>query len=274
MLVDTFKPRNIFPCTVDEKGWSVRGSMSSLFGHLYEKLPVFTHDEMMRRKKCLNPEPAKEISRPGSSGSESSHYATPDDGATKHESKRSRATSIEPFARSRAPTRPVDDGDAGVVGEGTRARPIDLDRNSENDGRIEQPSATGLQLPDDAQRHPNNAQTTRTSTPQPGNMNSSSQTIGDPADLVNTSSDPRNAAKRRRLSTSHLTTRDHKRTRTPTSARSKSDRGHSMIANFANHITMAFRKEAFDAAAGWTNVTWSDINLVSVRGHQEKEVEL
>jgi hypothetical protein len=280
MLVDAFKPRNIFPCTVDEKGWSIRSSMFSLFGHLYEKLPVFTHDEMMRRKKGLNTEPAKVISRPGSSGSNSSHYATPDDGASKHGSKTSPATLAEQAAHLHAPQPAAEDCHAETNGKGTQASPIDVEQSSKADVAAQRAPHAGLKHPTGAQRDlsrpssSKDARTARPSSPLLSNINSSSQTIGDPADLVDTSLDPRNVAKRRRLSTSHITVRDPKRTKTPTSAWSKSDRGHSMIANFANHVTMAFRKEAFDAAAGWTNVTWSDINLVSVRGHQEKEMEL
>ena len=52
LLIDAFKPRDIYPCTVNETTWQPSRSMQHLFGHLYSDLPSFRHDqEMLRRRR-------------------------------------------------------------------------------------------------------------------------------------------------------------------------------------------------------------------------------
>lgn len=46
-LVGAFKPKDIYPCTVDTERWSEKVSMRSLFGHLCSDTK-FSHDEAMR----------------------------------------------------------------------------------------------------------------------------------------------------------------------------------------------------------------------------------
>ena len=53
-LIEAFKPRDIWPCTVDKVNWSAAQSMSFLFGHLYNAPCKFTHDQAMFRKKGGN----------------------------------------------------------------------------------------------------------------------------------------------------------------------------------------------------------------------------
>ena len=50
-LIEAFKPKDIWPCTVDKVNWSAAQSMSFLFGHLYETPCKFTHDQAMFRKE-------------------------------------------------------------------------------------------------------------------------------------------------------------------------------------------------------------------------------
>lgn len=50
LLIGAFKPNNIVPCTVDERGWSRARSMSALFGHLYDEPLICTHDQLMLQK--------------------------------------------------------------------------------------------------------------------------------------------------------------------------------------------------------------------------------
>lgn len=49
-LIEAFKPKDIWPCTVDKINWSAAQSMSFLFGHLYNAPCKFTHDQAMFRK--------------------------------------------------------------------------------------------------------------------------------------------------------------------------------------------------------------------------------
>ncbi|KAF2170147.1 hypothetical protein M409DRAFT_64497 [Zasmidium cellare ATCC 36951] len=48
MLIEAFKPKDIYPCTVDHKGWNSKQSMEYLFGHIYgARPPTFSHDQLM-----------------------------------------------------------------------------------------------------------------------------------------------------------------------------------------------------------------------------------
>ena len=47
LLIDAFKPQDIFPCTVIPEGWTFDCSMQALFGHLYTDEVDFSHDRVM-----------------------------------------------------------------------------------------------------------------------------------------------------------------------------------------------------------------------------------
>lgn len=53
-MIEAFKPRDIWPCTVDKMNWSAAQSMSFLFGHLYEGPCKFTHDQAMFHRKGVD----------------------------------------------------------------------------------------------------------------------------------------------------------------------------------------------------------------------------
>jgi hypothetical protein len=47
--VEAFEPKDIYPCTVDERTWSKEVSMKELFGHLcYDG--TFSHDQKMHEQ--------------------------------------------------------------------------------------------------------------------------------------------------------------------------------------------------------------------------------
>ena len=50
LLIEAFKPKDIYPCTVEEKNWDASRSMHHLFGHLYDDVPAFRHDRQMVAK--------------------------------------------------------------------------------------------------------------------------------------------------------------------------------------------------------------------------------
>jgi hypothetical protein len=47
LLIKAFKPRDIFPCTVNKRGWTMAHSMSFMFGHLYDSPLLCRHDQYM-----------------------------------------------------------------------------------------------------------------------------------------------------------------------------------------------------------------------------------
>ncbi|GBF62376.1 hypothetical protein TMEN_4916 [Trichophyton mentagrophytes] len=75
-LVGAFRPRDIYPCTVDPLTWTEGVSMRSLFGHLCSS-STFRHDNMMREG---NPRPSKRQRRASDAQSEvpSSQLSTAD----------------------------------------------------------------------------------------------------------------------------------------------------------------------------------------------------
>lgn len=74
-FVSAFKPKEIFPCTIESENWSEEVSMSNLFGHLCSG-DTFTHDNHMRdimAQKQPNPDAMSEdTNSQGSSNSSSS----------------------------------------------------------------------------------------------------------------------------------------------------------------------------------------------------------
>ncbi|KAK1817188.1 hypothetical protein LTR12_008378 [Friedmanniomyces endolithicus] len=52
-LIDAFKPKDIYPCTIDDANWTTDQSMSFLFGHIYTSGHQFTHDQVMLTKLGL-----------------------------------------------------------------------------------------------------------------------------------------------------------------------------------------------------------------------------
>ncbi len=62
MLLEAFVPRDIYPCTVDEKNRLSKSSMSALFGHMYSDRTTFTHDETMMKKRGDDTKSGKQVS--------------------------------------------------------------------------------------------------------------------------------------------------------------------------------------------------------------------
>ncbi|KAK1080033.1 hypothetical protein LTR33_005883 [Friedmanniomyces endolithicus] len=50
-LIDAFKPKDIYPCTIDDANWTTDQLMSFLFGHIYTSGHHFTHDQVMLTKR-------------------------------------------------------------------------------------------------------------------------------------------------------------------------------------------------------------------------------
>lgn len=75
-LITWFKPTNIYPCTVSED-WTPASSMSFLFGHIYPRAPLFSHDQMMLNKQgSIGPAPNR-LPQHDFPESPPSRYATP-----------------------------------------------------------------------------------------------------------------------------------------------------------------------------------------------------
>ncbi len=66
LLLEAFKPKDVFPCTVDETEWDAAYSMSSLFGHIYEKGQLFRHDCSMLSKLGFRMASREKITRAAS----------------------------------------------------------------------------------------------------------------------------------------------------------------------------------------------------------------
>ncbi|KAL2001680.1 hypothetical protein VTN02DRAFT_1401 [Thermoascus thermophilus] len=77
-FVSAFRPKDIFPCTIDSENWSEEVSMSNLFGHLCSG-DTFTHDNHMRgimAQKQPNPDAMSENTNSQRSSNSSSSSPT------------------------------------------------------------------------------------------------------------------------------------------------------------------------------------------------------
>ncbi|KAF2236078.1 hypothetical protein EV356DRAFT_444058, partial [Viridothelium virens] len=79
-LLALFQPKDVFPCTVDEKSWSLETSMQTLFG-AHCSSDVFAHDQAMLRKfpdrhAVVLKRPHEQETSDAASATEASHHST------------------------------------------------------------------------------------------------------------------------------------------------------------------------------------------------------
>jgi hypothetical protein len=94
LLIKAFKPKDIFPCTVNEKGWTMALSMSFMFGHLYDTPLLCRHDQYMLARA---PIARKAPKRTHSDVSQGSDTHTTDPNTKGRISTEERSRGIEPF---------------------------------------------------------------------------------------------------------------------------------------------------------------------------------
>lgn len=74
-LVDAFKPRDVYPCTVDEENWIPEDSVESLFGRFCSDT-TFAHDRKMEMLASRRPSSISEMDDYGSQSLTSSRAAS------------------------------------------------------------------------------------------------------------------------------------------------------------------------------------------------------
>jgi hypothetical protein len=235
-LIEAFKPKDIWPCTVDKANWSAAQSMSFLFGHLYDTPCKFTHDQEMFGKK-------------GGAAS-----AVPESASGTPETHVKRPASTNDLVGSNGPT--LKPGRAFPLASDTFSREQDGSHNAE----ASQTDSAQLVAP------PQSDHRTDVS-PAVAVVNEATRKrrrSDDHAPISRTPSvvppdDGAGSISNHSFSGSRAT---HDATHAGLSALSTAE------------YSEAWKQQAFEAALGTSSTDWNDITLVSVSGHQEREQEL
>lgn len=223
--------------------------MASLFGYLYDGVPIFRHDQQMLRKKGLVSNEDKLNLAPTSSTSSVSEYATPQAGRRGEQdaeggNPRSPSTERQQTAQVRGA------GDAAQSG-------------SEHDGRPS--SCTKKRKALDSDLRPAGSEAEEDSGSPVHTALKKTRTASE------FSADPTNPGRDRVNDRQSIPPDpDVSDTSSPTSDEIPTSRLGSSPAN----ARLAFRQEVYNAVLGIGGSTWSDIGLISTRRHRDGEEEL
>jgi hypothetical protein len=235
-LIEAFKPKDIWPCTVDKANWSAAQSMSFLFGHLYEMPCKFTHDQEMFRKTGG----AVAVVPESGSGTPENHvkrHAGMDESTkgnrSTSNSERAHASLTHSFLRGQDGARNAATSDTG--------------------------SSQLMALPQEDTR---------------GNVSSTITVVNETTRKRRRSDD--HATKSRTPPTASADGETGDFTACPSSGtRVMPEATHTTPSTLTtDEYSEAWKQQAFEAALGTSSTDWNDITLVSVSGHQEREQEL
>lgn len=270
MLLEAFKPTELFPCTVDHENWTPEASMSFLFGHLYTDDTQFRHDQMMLRLK----RGSKQAIRP--------QIAT------------------QAANTSKDPMEPV------LVGERSQRDVTGLEQGSSELLGVDSPLYNRKRKFEEevCQEKPSSNLQARTDSDTSVTMNAShDQQHRGPLPQANadlpTSSPPHETGAPVTLPTSNAVSESPESTTlvapdTTSTVEIRSEWNFDALnepvavptaeeappeeATFerleAKDLRRALQQEAWDAVLGIGDLRWADIGLVSTGGHQEREEEL
>ena len=262
LLIDAFKPKDIYPCTVDKANWTTLTSMSTLFGHIYEAPRLFRHDQEMLGKNGKSM-PRDDQSIPPS--------LVADPGPTlKQGSTRQKRTTSKTVSEA-----------ASRRNEGDYWPPLEVDHYSpppeRNNRRVSTPSDHGEEI--DGRGWPGLSKADIIS----------AESVRQRWDMrLGSEWNPTIPKKR----PSHEQSTEYGRLSPPKVTENYKfgpARGHggevfqklhsgqfnkrrqNSSSGMSPRVKIGLRQEAFDAVA---SSVWSDVGLVSVGGHQEEEEEL
>lgn len=295
MLIEAFKPNDIYPCTVDHRNWNPKQSMEYLFGHVYgSRPPTFSHDQIMLQhysdKAVAEDDDGNRFPK-----------ETPDfeeDFVPRRDAKSSRSRSFGEDGRRRRPS--MEDRDdreeADPKRRKTRAQgsfwpPVGLDhysppRKRKASDRERSPLAESRRSSDHRGSRPSTRERQRRQeeTKAPTEEQSAHQTLS-PTRHINEWR--RNIADDHRQRSLAFTAppADQSGTNRQSKEYGRLSPAESMTPDLVEEgdsaewdeddLRLAIQHEAYDAALGKGKLDWSEIGLVSVSGyHQTKEEEL
>ncbi|SMQ45167.1 unnamed protein product [Zymoseptoria tritici ST99CH_3D7] len=295
LLIEAFKPKDIYPCTVvPQEHWQPVHSMGHLFGHIYAEPPLFSHDQIMLQK--MNEMQAKTVALQKDFVF-SSRQTTPEQHISdpiENDSTPSPEVHVTSATRRRAA---VDEMDSTERPSSKRrmteeARPLQTPKRSFPVQTIEPYSSSPTVVPSPELNHSqarvdlpilsdhiveaSDSPVHVSETPSPTIAPRSTSTKDRPGvDISAIQSSMQESgdgmiSSRIASSSSRATSSRSGRPLTP-EGRGGSTRA---LAVGSPQWSNAMRKEAYEASMGSNGRQWSDIELISVRGHQAKEEEL
>jgi hypothetical protein len=287
LLVEAFQPKDIYPCTVVPlKHWQPVHSMAHLFGHVYTSPPIFGHDQIMLQKmnelrlKTVTPRkrgspvshqttPDRQVSDPTMDSTPSPHLRTDpatrrraaEDiiGRTEHRAAKRRMSSETISTRATKWSSPVQTIEISSTSPcvGPTPEPEHSQRSVETPG-----------LKSRVVEVPTLPQAVNTLTPSAAQRSASMKAReGVDISAIQTSIEESGAGTTSSISDPpSRTTRLHK----GITFKGEAEDIEVSSSEWRNGI----REEAEEAALGINGRLWSDVELISVRGHQVKEEEL
>lgn len=285
MLIEAFTPLDIYPCTVDEANWSAACSMETLFEHCYPSgcSLVGAHDEFMRRKRGHHQSTGRNQPRPVSPASSVVSSEDPISIAG--------SSDIRPRAKSMASKRVATDSKESLNHRIWSSLPTKLDHDRSDEisrlGRsallrtaLRQRSQPLRTTPSKVSTDDSDEAPHRTATVTATCFDSSSPTpVGrSQMQLVPTwqsRNSPNLDAKRSRVPSSDILEDWNRRDFGVTEGVvPESDPPTPIPKKRVKLDPLAFRSEVADAVRSYDGRQWAQIGLVSVKGHQEREMEL
>lgn len=298
LLVEAFRPKNIYPCTVDQRNWNPKQSMGYLFGHIYGNgPPMFSHDQIMLQQ--FSDEPTAAARRGTDRNRFSQDTQDYEEGAApKNDTKASRDPSLA-VDTARRPSLDEEDADEQFRSKRRKleAQPDIWPRQhidhyspswKDNAGRRSSKAHSRGSGPDHADGPSTRSRHEETTAPL-GKSRRRQETLS-PTRHIN--------EWQRRATNDH-----HQRSLalggpSPAGRSAESNSGHHQAEEYGRlsparsmtpelvdsseeesveldeaELRFAIQQEAYDAALG-KGLDWSEIGLVSVNGHQVKEEEL
>lgn len=238
-LISAFKPQDIWPCTVDEDGWTTSVSMRALFGHLCSA-GTFVHDKLMLAKQRM---------REGSQSSKRSGEGTPVN------LENTQSTSSPPASSQAAEYHTAPAATVGV--DRTQMSPSQDEEPQLDDGSLPSPPVRSA-------RPAMGIEDRRPQTTLAGSRYSSSSCVSMSDGATVTS--PSGTIGRAPASTPHSTVR----------TQNASKFSAQIVGSGHSHRTaQSIREWAYRAAVELDGYTWADFGgLLCVRDDASKEVEL
>ncbi|KAK4503807.1 hypothetical protein PRZ48_004722 [Zasmidium cellare] len=296
LLIEAFKPKDIYPCTVDHKGWNPRQSMGYLFGHIYgARPPTFSHDQLMLQH--FNDE-ADEVADPAAPEDrfqqETQDYE--EDSPPKEPSRRPQTQSPRPTSRRRKSKEEYDEVDSKRRKSDIRggfwppqrvdhySPPRDRPNSRRPSSAHSRRSTEHVSRPSTRQsqnRHKTTADRSRPKVDKPVSptrqINEWQRRIADShrqksLALEGPSTDARAAERsgRHRRQSEDYGRLSPTRNASPELVLSPEE---DYVELDGEALRLAIQQEAYNAALG-EGLDWSEIGLVSVNGHQQVEEEL
>lgn len=136
-LVAAFKPRDIIPCVVEDRGWTIARSMGFLFGHLYDEPLRCSHDRLMLQR----PQKIHAAESASATDPETNEFAT-----SRKRKAPSESEEVTNRVRTRSPNLPAQHASGESIADDPRAIATPLAQSIDDDRVSPKPSTLATDL--------------------------------------------------------------------------------------------------------------------------------